>query len=464
MPVNSILIKNGYVLTMNPKREIIRDGTVYVEGDRIRQVGRADEVKVDEADLEIDAKGKIVMPGLIDTHVHLAQALIRGCADDVSLVDWLKNYVWVLQGNFTKDDGKVAAELCMAEMIRSGTTSFVECMIHTRYGFDGIVRAVDRAGMRAALSKIIMDSKGYADNPNIMHPGMVEDADACLREAGNMISKWHWMADGRIQVWYGLRSLGAVSPKLFKEVVSLARLHKTKITMHLGEVTDDVRYVKANGYGSLVGFAKDMGLLGPQTVFAHGIHFEAPEIDVLAATKTNISHCPSSNTKLASGFAKIPLMLQKGVPVSIGCDGGPSNNTYDMIREMRMAATIHKAVTRDPVTPTAEQVIEMATLGGASAMGIDNDVGSLAAGKLADVIVISQKHVGLNPVVNPVSNLVYAGSGRDVETVIVSGKVLMEDGQLKTLDEQGVIEKANDHVADLLGRSEVKIRPKWPVR
>ncbi len=464
MPVNSILIKNGYVLTMNPKREIIRDGTVYIEGDRIQRVGRTDAVRVDGADLEIDAKGKIVMPGLIDTHVHMAQALIRGCADDVSLVDWLKNYVWVLQGNFAKDDGKVAAELCMAEMIRSGTTSFIECMIHTRYGFDGITRSVDHVGMRAALSKIIMDSKGYADNPDIMHPGMVEDADACLREAGNMISKWHWMADGRIQVWYGLRSLGAVTPKLFKEVVGLAKLHKTKITMHLGEVADDVRYVKANGYENLTGFAKEMGLLGPQTVFAHGIHFEGREIDALAETKTNISHCPSSNMKLASGFAKIPLMLQRGVPVSIGCDGGPSNNTYDMIREMRMAAMIHKAVTRDPVTPTAEQVIEMATLGGAKAMGIDKDVGSLAAGKLADVIIISQEHIGLNPVVNPVSNLVYAGSGRDVETVIVSGRVLMEDGRLTTLDEQSVIEKANDHVDELLKRAEVKIRPKWPIR
>jgi cytosine/adenosine deaminase-related metal-dependent hydrolase len=297
-----------------------------------------------------------------------------------------------------------------------------------------------------------------------MYPGMVEDAEACLREAGNMISKWHWMADARVQIWYGLRSLGAVTPKLVKDVVGLAKLHKTKITMHLGEVVDDVRYVKANGYQNLTAFAKDMGLLGPQTVFAHGIHFEEPEVDLLAETKSNISHCPSSNMKLASGFAKIPLMLRKGVPVSLGCDGGPSNNTYDMIREMRMAASIHKAVSRDPVTPTAEQVIEMATLGGARAMGIERDVGSIVPDKLADVIVISQENVGLNPVVNPVSNLVYAGTGRDVETVIVNGKVLMENRQLTTLDEQSVIEKANAHVDSLLKRTNVMIRPKWPVR
>jgi cytosine/adenosine deaminase-related metal-dependent hydrolase len=152
----SLLVKNGYVLTMNPRREIIRDGAVYIEGQKIVEVGKTEALKDRKAEVEIDARNMIVMPGLIDTHVHLAQALIRGCADDVALVDWLKNYVWVLQGNFTHDDGRVSAELCMAEMIKTGTTAFVECMIHTRYGFDGIAKAVEQAGIRGALSKIIL--------------------------------------------------------------------------------------------------------------------------------------------------------------------------------------------------------------------------------------------------------------------------------------------------------------------
>ncbi len=458
-----MLIKNGYILTLNPERQIYRKGAIYIENDKIVEVGKTENLKAHKAEHIIDAKNKIVMPGLIDTHVHLAQALIRGCADDVSLVDWLKKYVWVLQGNFTHDDGKVSAELCMAEMVRTGTTSFVECMIHSRYGFDGIAKSVERVGMRAALSKIVMDSTGYADSADIMYPGMVENAEECLTETEQMYNKWHGKADGRIQVWYGLRSLGGVTPELFKEVAHLTREKNTHMTMHLGEVVDDVRYVKENFNTNLTGFARDHDLLGSEMIFAHGIHFEDAELKTLAESKSNVSHCPASNTKLASGFAKIPKMLELGVPVSLGCDGGPSNNTYDMIREMRLAALIHKAVVSDPLVVSAENVIEMATLGGAVAMGIDDRVGSLEAGKLADIILIDMYDLGLTPPVNPVSNLVYSGNGLSVDTTIVNGKVLMSNKQLLTLDEEEVKMKARTHIVDLLERAETDISPKWPI-
>ena len=463
MSSDSLLIKNGYILTLNPQRQILRDGAIYIENEKIVEVGKTENLKMHNAERIIDAKNKIVMPGLIDTHIHLAQALIRGCADDVSLVDWLKKYVWVLQGNFTHDDGKVSAELCMAEMIRTGTTSFVECMIHSRYGFNGIAKAVEKVGMRGALSKIVMDSTGYADSADIMYPGMVENAEECLTETEKMYNKWHGKADGRIQVWYGLRSLGGVTPELFKDVARKTRERKTHMTMHLGEVVDDVRYVKENFDTNLTGFAHDHELLGPEMIFAHGIHFEDAELKVLAETKSNISHCPASNTKLASGFAKIPQMLKIGVPVSLGCDGGPSNNTYDMIREMRLAALIHKAVVSDPLVVSAENVIEMATLGGAVAMGIDNKVGSLEVGKLADIILIDMYDLGLTPSVNPVSNLVYSGNGLSVDTTIVNGKVLMSNKQLLTLDLEQVKSKARTHIVDLLARAETDISPKWPI-
>ncbi|MHA2081221.1 MAG: amidohydrolase family protein [Candidatus Thorarchaeota archaeon] len=464
MPPKSILIKNGYILTLNSDREIITDGTLYIENDTIVDVGKSEDLKDHKAELVIDAKNKLVMPGLIDTHTHLAQALIRGCADDVSLVDWLKKYVWVLQGNFTKDDGRVSAELCMAEMIRTGTTSFIECMIHTRYGFDGIAKAVERVGMRGALSKIIMDSTGYADSADIMYPGMVEDADACLKETDEMYNKWHGKADGRVQVWYGLRSLGAVTPELFKDVARRAREKQTRMTMHLGEVVDDVRYVKENFDTDLTTFAREHDLLGPDMVFAHGIHFEDSELKVLSESKSNISHCPSSNMKLASGFAKVPQMLQVGVPVSLGCDGGPSNNTYDMIREMRLAALIHKSYVDDPLVVTAEQAIEMATLGGAAAMGIDDKVGSLEQGKLADVILINLHELGLTPHTNPLSNVVYSGNGEYVDTVIVNGRLLMRERRLLTLDEEEVMRTAREHSTALMERAGIDNSPKWPIR
>jgi len=204
-------------------------------------------------------------------------------------------------------------------------------------------------------------------------------------------------------------------------------------------------------------------LLGPEMVFAHGIHFEDSELKILADTKTNISHCPASNTKLASGFAKIPQMLDIGVPVSLGCDGGPSNNTYDMVREMRLAALIHKPVAKNPLVVNAEDVIEMATLGGTVAMGIDGAVGSLESGKLADVILIDMHELGLTPAVNPVSNLVYSGSGQSVDTVIVNGRILMRNKQLLTLDVETVMSNARTHIVDLLERADIDISPKWPL-
>jgi cytosine/adenosine deaminase-related metal-dependent hydrolase len=459
----SILIKNGYVLTLDKARRIVADGAVYIEDGRIISVGKSEELRNTKPELILDAKNMIVMPGLIDTHVHLAQALIRGCADDVSLVDWLKSYVWVLQGNFTGDDGKVSAELCMAEMIRTGTTSFLECMIHTRYGFDKIAESVEKVGMRGALSKIVMDSTGYADSDDIMYSGMIEDRDACLEETDRMHSKWHGKADGRIQVWYGLRSLGAVTPELFKEVVRLSREKNTHMTMHLGEVVDDVRFVRDNFEMGLTEFAQEMGLLGPDMVFAHGIHLDDADLNRLAVTQSNISHCPASNMKLASGFARVPEMLKLEVPVSLGCDGGPSNNTYDMIRELRLAALIHKAKADDPLVVTAEQAIEMATLGGAKAMGIAETVGSLEPGKLADIIMVNMNDLGLTPNVNPVSNLVYSGSGHTVDTVMVNGRLLMQDKKLLTLDENTVIQRAREHNQALMERADVKITPKWPL-
>ncbi len=463
MPDSSILIRNGYVVTMDEARRIFRDGAVYVEGNIIRYVGSADQLDIHGADTIIDARGHLVMPGLIDTHVHLAQALIRGCADDVALVDWLKNYVWVLQGNFTREDGQVSAELCMAEMIKTGTTSFIECMIHSRYGFDGIARTVERVGMRAALSKIVMDSTGYADSPDIMYPGMVEDADDCLRETDQMYRRWHGAADGRIQVWYGLRSLGAVSDELFREVVRQVEERGTRMTMHLGEVVNDVRYVKERGFENLTSFADSLGLLRPEMVFAHGIHFEDREIPVLARHGCHISHCPASNLKLASGIAKVPLMLREGVHVSLGCDGGPSNNTYDLIREMRLAALIHKPVTVDPTAMNAETVLELATLGGARAMGIADSVRSLEPGKRADIITVDMRQVGLSPNTNPLSNLVYAGCGHYVDTVIVDGRVLMRDRRLTTIDEESLLERASRHSEELLERARIEIGPRWPV-
>jgi cytosine/adenosine deaminase-related metal-dependent hydrolase len=455
--MESILIEHGVVVTLDARRRIIRDGAVMVEGSHITDVGKTDELHRKYApEHTIDAARKLVLPGLIDCHVHLAQALIRGCADDVSLLDWLGKYVWPLQGNFDAEDGKVSAKLCMLEMIKSGTTSFIESMTHTRYGFDGIAKTLEESGMRGCLAKTIMDTPAYG-RKQMMHEGMIEDGERSLNETVTMYDRWNGKADGRISVWFGPRSLGACSKALYEKISEEAAKRKAGITMHLCEVKEDLQYARRKFKKSPVAFANEVGLLTPRTVLAHAVWLTDRDIATLSKTRTNISHCPSSNTKLASGIARVPEMLKKGVNIAMGCDGGPSNNSYDMIREMKLAAYIHKVRLSDPMTMPAETVLEMATVHGARAIGMQDSLGTLEPGKLADIVLVNLDSVHMVPNNNHVSDLVYAGSGMDVHTVIVDGRVIMENRDVKTLDEREIIGQARERASALLERTGLKL-------
>jgi cytosine/adenosine deaminase-related metal-dependent hydrolase len=462
MQLTSVLIKGGVVVTMNSQRRVFRDGAVLIDKGVISQVGKAVDVKPERrAEFEIDAKGKVVLPGLVDTHVHLAQALIRGSADDTSLIDWLQKFVWPLQGNFDGQDGKVSAELCMLEMIKAGTTTFLESLLHSRYGFDGIAEVVDRAGMRGFLSKTVMGLPGYGSEKSIMHPGMIENAETCLREVETYFKRWNGKADDRIRVWYGARSLGGCTPELYAQIAEGARLLGTGVTMHLSEVQEDVRYTKKEFGKMPAEFMDEVGLVGPNVVFAHGVWLTESEWPILARKGAHVAHCPSSNMKLSSGIAKVPEMMQAGVNVGIGCDGGPSNNSYDMIREMKTASLLQKVRTMDPLVLNAETVLEMATINGAKALGLQFQIGSLESGKKADLIIMNMQKPHLTPAFNPVSHLVYAAEGSDVETTIIDGRIIMENRVVKSLNEEKIIRDANEHAAKLLQRAEIDIKPKW---
>ncbi len=426
--------------------------------DRIADVGKADEMKrTCRAESEINAKGMLVLPGLIDTHVHLAQALIRGCADDTSLIDWLQKCVWPLQGNFKAEDGKVSAELCMLEMMKSGTTTFLESLLHSRYGLDGIAESLRTAGIRGIVSKTVMGLPGYGTEKSIMHPGMVEDAETCLREVEIYHKRWHNAANGRIKVWYGARSLGGCTPEIYMQIAEGAKRLRTGVTMHLSEVQEDIRYTLRE-FGKLPAeFMDDIGLVGANVVFAHGVWLTQKEWQILSQKGATVAHCPSSNMKLASGIASVPEMMKTGVNVSLGCDGAPSNNSYDMIREMKTASLLQKARLLDPLVMKAETVLEMATINGAKALGLETEIGSIEVGKKADLILVSFRKPHLVPSFNPVSNLVYSAEGSDVETALIDGKVVMENRVVKTLDEQRILEEAASRGADLLERAGVEV-------
>jgi cytosine/adenosine deaminase-related metal-dependent hydrolase len=457
-----LVIDGATVITVDPQRRIISDGAVVVEDQRIIDIGKTHEIKKKfSADTRIHADGKILIPGLIDCHVHLAQALIRGTADDVDLIPWLRDYVWVLQGNFTPEDGRVSAELCIAEMLKSGTTSFLESMIHKRYGLDGIAQVVENSGIRGCLSKLFMDWTGYADEESIMYEGMIEDPEECIAETLAMHEKWQGAGDGRVFIWWGARTPGAVSPELYRRVADLARKRHMGITMHLGEVKEDVEYTKSQFNQLPAEFARDVGMMGRNVVLVHGVWITPQEFPIYVETGTHMCHCPASNSKLASGIALIPEMLQAGINVCLGCDGGPSNNAYDMFREMFLAAIIHKARTLNPLTMPAETVLEMATINGAKALGLERDIGSIEVGKRADLVLVDTKQLNVAPTYNPVSNIIYAANGFNVYTTIVNGQILVHEGKLLTLDEQKIIETAQDRGQKLVERAGVNIQSRW---
>lgn len=459
-----MIFENATILSMNPNRQIFTHGAVAVTGKQIVAVGKTRDVleKYPEK-RRIDCNGNILMPGLIDTHVHEAQAMIRGCADDLSLIDWLTKRVWVLQGNYTADDGRASAALCALEMIKSGTTAFIESMLAERYGIDGVVETVVQSGMRAAIGKIVMDLPSYARAQGVMHPGMVEDGEVSIRNTLAAFDRWNGAGDGRVQIWFGPRTPGGVTPGLYDTISKLAAERGMGITIHLSEIKDDIDYAVSQGFRTPAEFAAAHGLLGPRTVLAHFVWSDPADWKLLAETGTHVSHNPASNSKTATGIAPVYGMLQAGVNVTLGCDGGPSNNTYDVIRDMRMASYLACLLEKNPTVVPAEDIMEMATIRGARALGLEDQIGSIEPGKRADFIIIDMDKPHLTPCFDPVSTVVYAAHGSDVDTVVVDGQILMQNRRVQTLDEEAIVAEARQRAAQVARRAGLDIHSRWPV-
>jgi cytosine/adenosine deaminase-related metal-dependent hydrolase len=459
-----MIFDQATIITMNPKREIITHGAIAVSGKKLVAVGKSRDVVAQFPEKRrIDCNGNLLLPGLIDTHVHTAQALIRGCADNLALLDWLSKRVWVLQGNYTEEDGRASASLCLLEMIKAGTTAFIECMLAERYGFDGVAGIVTQSGMRAALAKIVMDLPAYARADNFMHPGMVEEGDASLHNTLAAYDRWHGQAEGRLQVWFGPRTPGGVTPALYRQIAQLARERNMGMTLHLSEIRADLEYAAAQGFRSPVELAEAYGLLGPRTVLAHCVWTDEADWSLLASSGTHVTHNPASNAKLASGIAPVREMLAAGVNVALGCDGGPSNNTYDLIRDMRLTGYLASLKRDDPAALLPETILELVTINGAKAMGIADHAGSLEVGKRADFILINMDAPHLTPSWDPVATLVYAAHGSDVDTVVIDGQIVMQGRKVFTLDEGAILADVRTRHPALSERASLKIIPRWPV-
>lgn len=463
-----MIFTHATVITMNPGREIITDGAIVVSGDRIEAVGKAAELRGRYPDAEeVDLAGHIVMPGLIDTHVHLAQTMLRGLSEGKRLAEfsnWLFGRIFPLQGSYTTADARASARLGVLEMLKSGTTGFVECLLAEGYGFDGIAEACVESGIRAALGKVVM-AVSPADRDELgWHPGMWQTRESSIAQTLDAHERWEGAGGGRLQVWFGCRSAEPVCDlSLYDEVSELARERDMGITIHLAELPADNEFARSIGFRSHVDLARGHGLLGPRTVLAHCTVADSEDCRLLADTATSVSHNPANNASAAWGPAAVTDMLEAGVNVALGCDAAPSNANLDLLRDMRIAchSARQRAGTRLAMGP--ETVLEMATLNGARALGMGDSLGSLEPGKKADFITIDTDAPHLQPVWNPVATVVFAAQGADVDTVVVDGRIVMRNRVVHTLDEAQILDDVRGRFREVATRAGVEgLESEWP--
>jgi cytosine/adenosine deaminase-related metal-dependent hydrolase len=463
-----MLYTNTTILTMNARREIIDDGALLVSGNRIADVGKTTDLVAAHPDEPItDLRGNITLPGLVDTHVHTAQCMLRGISDATPPPDfraWLFGRIFTLQGTYTEDDALASASLCVLEMLKSGTTAFVECLLAEHYGLDGIAEMCDESGIRAALGNLVMDVAPDVRDEIGWPTRMWQTRRSGIELTLGGHTRWN-TPGSRIQIWFGCRSLEEGNdPSLFEEVGKLARANDIGITIHLAELPHDNDYARAHGHRSHIAFAEHLGILGPRTVLAHCTIADDDDIATLAATGTTVAHCPANNSSSGWGPARVAEMIAAGVNVTLGCDGAPTNANMDVLREMRIATHVARLRDHTRLAMSPEMVLEMATINGARALGTADDLGSLEAGKKADFIVINVDAPHLQPIWSPAATVVFAAQGSDVDTVVIDGQVIMTGRRVTTMDEEAIVADAKRRKIEVAARSGVVgIDPPWPV-
>jgi 5-methylthioadenosine/S-adenosylhomocysteine deaminase len=420
-----LLIVGGAVVTMDSDRRVFENGFVAIRGERIVEVGDASELKAKgyKARLAIDARGKVVLPGLINAHNHVPMTLFRGVVDDVDLQEWLTKYILQAEAkNVTRDFVVAGTRLGLAEMIRGGTTTYADMY----YFEDAVAEETRNAGLRGMLGETVIDFP-TPDN---------KTWEAALNYTENFVKRWK--GDALITPAIAPHAPYTVSAEHLNEVRAFAEKHDIPILIHLAEAPTETKIIaeKRNTRPAL--YLEKIGFLSRRLLAAHVVHVNDEEMEILQRRDVGVAHCPQSNMKLSSGAAPIPRMLELSLRVGLGTDAAASNHDLSMWEEMDTAAKLHKLVTMTPTVVTAYQTLEMATIGGARALHLEAEIGSLESGKRADLIVVDLNALHLTPMYSLASHLVYAAKASDVTDTIVNGRVLMRNRRLLTLDEETV--------------------------
>ena len=436
----SLLIRNATILTMDDSFTVL-DGSVSVRDGRIAAVGHFEETPHDTV---IDAHDGYLLPGFVQTHVHLCQTLFRGYADDMPLLAWLKTRVWPMEAAHSPATLRASVRLAAAELLRTGTTSVLT--METVHDTDVVFEALADIGLRATVGKCMMDSD------NEVPRRLQEQTQASIDESLALKRRWHGHANGRLRAAFAPRFAVSCSRELLEAVAVLAASEQALVHTHASENRDEVEFVRqmSGGFSNLE-YLADTGLATPHLCAAHCVWVTEDEQALLAERDVKVMHCPGSNLKLGSGIAPVVEMRRRGISVSLGTDGAACNNRLDMFDEMRLAATL-QAMRLGPGALPARDVVWMATREGARALGLDAEIGSIEAGKRADMILVDTRHPHLAPSPDPWSTLVYTARGTDVRAVLVDGELLVDDFGLTHMDGREVAESGRAAAAELAAR------------
>nr|WP_159883318.1 amidohydrolase [Paenibacillus puerhi] len=427
------LIANGIFITMDASRPFIQ-GHMVIEGDKIVRIKEGSPSGDEGFDETMDGQGKLFLPGFVNTHGHAAMSLLRGYGDDMALQVWLQEKMWPMEAKFTAADVAAGTRLSILEMVKGGTTTFVDMYDH----MNEVAQAVEESGIRGCLTRGVIG----------LCPRDVQDAK--LAEAVKFAKDWHGKADGRITTMLSPHGPYTCPPDYIERIVQAAHELNLPIHIHMSETAREVQD-NLDQYGLRpVQHLEKLGVFQRPTLVAHGVHLNDEEIGILSKYDVRVSHNPGSNLKLASGIARVPELLKAGVLVSLGTDGAASNNNLDMLEEIRLAALIHKGVSGDPVAVAAEDALRLGTLDGARSIWLE-DVGSLAPGMKADFIALDIDQPHYYPRTNLLSHVVYSGSSRDVTDVCVNGQWIVRAGECLTLDEERIIYEAQRSFERLTG-------------
>ena len=437
-----ILITGGTLLAMSEDMEIIEDPAVGIKDGKILFVEKREEQISEYSAKEIlDASGSIVMPGLINTHTHSPMICFRGLADDLPLMEWLNDYIFPAELKYVNEDMVYNGSLlAIAEMILSGTTTFCDAYFYE----SSVAQAAVDSGMRA------VPTQGFLDIPTPGNP----DPSGHTEVAGQFIERW---ADASSIISPALlcHTPFTCSAETLRNIKNIARNSKLPFIIHLAETKDEVKIIGERHGLTPVSYLHSLGVLDDLTIAVHCVCLNRKDIDILADYDVKVSHNPESNMKLASGVAPIPKLLEKGVTVGLGTDGCASNNDLDMFMEMDTTAKIHKVATLDPTVMDAKTVLKMATTGGAKVLGLDDRIGSIEAGKCADIIILDMKKPHLTPLYNCYSQIVYSAEGHDVSTTIIDGKIVMKERHLLCMDVYDIMERVRK-IADVISNSRLR--------